>query len=118
MKPGLTVPPASSVKTAASVKTATSVKTASSVKVATSVKAAPSMKAAALSEVDMVHMMEVMKTIDEDERRAEAERHRGPIKPRVVIGIVRIRGRGGNVTHIDARVLLLDLPGAVGLFAR
>jgi hypothetical protein len=63
-------------------------------------------------------MMEVLKTIDEDERRAEAERHRWPIKPRVIIGIVRIRGRRGNVTHIDARVLPLDLPGAVGLLAR
>jgi hypothetical protein len=63
-------------------------------------------------------MMEVMKTIDEDERRAEAERYRWPIKPRVVIGVVRIRRRRGNVTHIDARVLLLDLPGAVGLLAR
>jgi hypothetical protein len=75
-------------------------------------------EAAAWSDVDMIHMMEMMKSIDEDERGAEAEGHRWPIKPRVVIGIVRIRGRRGNVTHIDARVLLLDLPGAVGLFAR
>ena len=96
---------------------AASVKTASSKKAPPSVKAAPSMKAAAeaamRSEVDMIHMMEVMKTIDEDERRAEAERHRWPIKPRVVIGIVRIRGRRGNVTYIVARVLLLDRKSVV-----
>jgi hypothetical protein len=112
MEPGLTVPPA------ASVKTASSKEAPASLKAATSVKAAPSVKAAVRSQVDMIHMMEVMKTIDEDERRAEAERHRWPIKPRVVIGVVWIRGRRGNVTHIDARVLLLDLPGAVGLLAR
>jgi hypothetical protein len=110
------------VKAAPSVKTASSKEALSSVKAASSVKATPSVKAAAeaaaRSEVDMIHMMEVMKTIDEDERRAEAERHRRPIKPRVVIWIDRIRGRRGNVTHIDARVLLLDLPGAVGLLAR
>jgi hypothetical protein len=82
------------------------------------VKAAARSETAMRSEVDMIHMMEVMKTIDEDERSAEAERHRRPIKPRVVIWIIRIRGRRGNVAHIDARVLLLDLPGAVGLFAR
>jgi hypothetical protein len=110
------------VKAAPSVKTASSKEALSSVKAASSVKATPSVKAAAeaaaRSEVDMIHMMEVMKTIDEDERRAEAERHRRPIKPRVVVWIVRIRGRWGNVTHIDARVPLLDLPGAVGLLAR
>jgi 3-hydroxybutyrate dehydrogenase len=75
-------------------------------------------EAGARSEVDMIHMMEVMKTIDEDERRAESERYGRPIKPWVVIWIVRIRGRRVNVAHIDARILLLDLPGAVGLFAR
>jgi hypothetical protein len=104
------------------VETTASVETASSKETTSSVKAAPSMKAAAeaavRSDVDMIHMMEVMKSIDEDKRGAEAERHRRPIKPRVVIGIVRIRGRRGNVTYIVARVLLLDLPGAVRLLAR
>ena len=95
-----------------------SVKTASSKEGASSVKTASSMKAAVRSDVDMIHMMEVMKPIDEDERGAEAKRRRWPIKPRVVIGIVRIRGRRGNVAHSAARVPLLDLPGAVGLFAR
>src|SRR5258705_12611512 len=84
----------------------------------TAAEAAARSETATRSEVGMIHMMEVMKTIDEDERRAEAERHRRPIEPRVVIRIVRIRGRRGNVAHIDARVLLLDLPGAVGLVAR
>jgi hypothetical protein len=101
------------------VKTAASVKTASSMEAVPSVKAA--MKAAmkaVLSEVAMIPMMEVMKTIDEYERRTEAEPHRRPIKPRVVIWVVRIRGRRVNVAHIDARILLLDLPRAVGLFAR
>jgi hypothetical protein len=74
--------------------------------------------AGARSEVDVIHMMEVMKAIDEDERRAESERYRRPIKPRIVIWIVRIRGRWVIVAHIDARILLLNLPGAVGLFAR
>jgi hypothetical protein len=69
------------------------------------------------SEVDMIHMMEMMKTIDEDERRAEAERHRRPIKPRVVIGIICIHGRRIDVAHLDVRALLLDPPGAVGLLA-
>jgi hypothetical protein len=73
---------------------------------------------AVLSEVAMIPMMEVMKTIDEYERRAEAKPHRRPIKPRVVIGIVGIEGRRVNVAHLDVRVLLLNLPGAVGLFAR
>jgi hypothetical protein len=74
-------------------------------------------EAAAWSDVDMIHMMKMMKSIDEDERGAEAERHRWRIKPRVVIGIVRVRGRRGNVAHVDARVLLLDLPSAVWLLA-
>jgi len=101
---GLTVPSAASVKTASSKEALLSVKATT--------------ETAARSGADMIHMMEVMKPVDEDERPAEAERHRWPIKPRVIIGIVRIRGRRGNVTHIDATVLLLDLPGAVGLLAR
>jgi hypothetical protein len=116
------VSPAASVKTAAAVKTASIKEAASAVKTTPSMKTASSMKAAAeaaaRSYVDMIHMMEVMKPIDENERGAEAERHGWPIKPRVVIGIVRIRGRRGNVTRIDVRVLLLDLPGAVWLLAR
>ena len=107
---GLTVPSAASVKTASSNEALLSVKATSSVKATT--------ETAARSGADLIHMMEVMKPVDEDERPAEAERHRWPIKPRVIIGIVRIRGRRGNVTHIDATVLLLDLPGAVGLLAR
>ena len=79
------MPPAAPMKTASSLEDAPSVKTASSVKTDSSVKATSSMKAAARSEVDMIHMMEVMKTIDEDERRAETEIHRRPVKPRVVI---------------------------------
>ena len=101
---GLTVPSAASVKTASSKEALLSVKATT--------------ETAARSGADLIHMMEVMKPVDEDERPAEAERHRWPIKPRVIIGIVRIRGRRGNVTHIDATVLLLDLPGAVGLLAR
>jgi hypothetical protein len=84
-------------------------------------EAVPSVKAAVkavLSEVAMIPMMEVMKTIDEYERRTEAEPHRRPIKPRVVIGRVGIEGRRVNIAHLEVRVLLLNLPGAVGLFAR
>jgi hypothetical protein len=110
------VSPAPSVETTASVETASSEETTSSVKAAPSMKAAA--EAAVRSDVDMIHVMEVMKSVDEDKRGAEAERHRWPIKPRVVIGIVRIRGRRGNVTYIVARVLLLDLPGTVRLLAR
>src|SRR5258705_11055010 len=84
----------------------------------TAAEAAARSETATRSEVGMIHMMEVMKTIDEDERRAEAERHRRPIEPRVVIRIVRIRGRRGNVAHIHSRIRLLELPGAVGLFSR
>lgn len=93
------------------------VETTSSNKAASTVKAAPSMKAAVRSNVDVIHTMEVMESIDEDERTAKAECQGWRIKPRVVVGIVRIRGRRGNVVNIDARVLLLDLPGAVGLLA-
>jgi hypothetical protein len=99
---------------------ATSVKTAASMEVAPSMKA--TMKAAVEATVEAamrseVAMMEVMKTINEEERRAEAERHRRPIKPRIVIGIVCIQGRRINVAHLSVRALLLDLPGAVGLLA-
>lgn len=100
----LTAPPAASVKTAASMEVAPSMKAA--------VKA--TVEAAMRSEVAM---MEVMKTINEEERRAEAERHRRPIKPRIVIGIVCIQGRRINVAHLSVRALLLDPPGAVGLLA-
>lgn len=95
---------------------------ATSVKTAASMEVAPSMKAAVKATVEAamrseVAMMEVMKTINEEERRAEAERHRRPIKPRIVIGIVCIQGRRINVAHLSVRALLLDLPGAVGLLA-
>ena len=73
------------MKTASSFEVATSVKTATFVKTASSMKAMPSVKAVVVPEVDMVHMMEVMETIDKDKRRAEAEIHRPRVKPRVVI---------------------------------
>ena len=81
----LTASPATSVKTAASMEVAPSMKATMKATMKAAVEA--TVEAAMRSEVAM---MEVMKTINEEERRAEAERHRRPIKPRIVIGIVCI----------------------------
>src|ERR1700754_582451 len=99
----LTASPATSVKTAASMEVAPSMKATMKATMKAAVEA--TVEAAMRSEVAM---MEVMKTINEKERRAEAERHRRPIKPRIVIGIVCIQGRRINVAHLSVRALLLD----------